>query len=56
MRKMAASMAYKLRKYYQDWRGEKTAATNAAMMVQEEGACLLNYCVSLLDTLLRVIY
>ena len=36
--------------------GEKTAATNAAMTVREEGACPLNYSLPLLDNLLRVIY
>jgi hypothetical protein len=32
------------------------AATDAAMMVREVGACLLNYSLTLLDNLLRVIY
>ncbi len=35
LRKTAASKAHKLRRYYQDWRGEKTAATHAVMTVQE---------------------
>ncbi len=56
LRKMAASKAHRLRRYYQDRRGEKTAATNAAMTVREEGACPLNYSLPLLDNLLRVIY
>jgi hypothetical protein len=33
LRKTAASEAHKLRRYYQDRRGEKTAATDAAMTV-----------------------
>jgi hypothetical protein len=56
LRKTAASEAHKLRRYDQDRRGEKTAATNAAMTMQEEGACPLNYSLPLLDNLLRVIY
>ncbi len=56
LRKTAASEAHKLRRNYQDQRGEKMAATDAAMMVREVGACLLNYSLPLLDNLLRVIY
>ena len=57
LRKTAVSEAHKLRRYYhQGRRGKKTAATDAAMSVREEGACPLNYSLPLLDNLRRVIY
>ena len=56
LRKTAASEAHKLMRYYQGQRGKKTAATDAAMSVREEGACPLNYSLPLLNNLQRVMY
>ena len=62
LRKTAASEAHKLKVHHQrlfveeehclkllGWKGKRPAATGAAMTVQAEGACPMNYSLPLLD-------